>query len=75
VRTGPGSFGAGEAAPVTQQELREAVSCAEQVRADVFAAAQQIADGFFLLRRDMNSRERTGAIEDGQLRGVTPGRS
>jgi len=42
----------------------------EQVDANVFAAAQQIAGGFFLLGRNVNRRERSGAIEDGELPGI-----
>src|SRR5437660_8883142 len=42
----------------------------QEVRADVFATAQQIAGGLFLLRRDVNRRERAGAIEDGELPGI-----
>ena len=42
----------------------------EQVGADVFAAAQQIARRFFLLGRDVDGGERAGAIEERELRRI-----
>jgi hypothetical protein len=36
MRFGPGLFGAGEAAAVAQQEVREAMASAEHIGADVF---------------------------------------
>ena len=45
---------------------------AQQIGANVFATAQQIARGFFLLRRNVNGRQGAGAIEHRQLAGVAP---
>lgn len=53
-----------------EQELGETVFGAEQVRADVFAAAQQIANGFFLLGRNVNRCQCAGAKQHGELRGI-----
>ena len=52
---------------MTEQKFREAVSRAEQIGTDVFATAQQIAGGLFLLGGNVNGGERTGAIEHGEL--------
>ena len=43
---------------------------AQQIGADVFATAQEIARGFFLLGRNVNRGEGAGAIEDGELAGI-----
>jgi hypothetical protein len=40
-----------EAAAEAQEKLRETVLRTQQVRGDIFAAAQLIADGFLLLGR------------------------
>jgi hypothetical protein len=45
------------------------MACTNQIGADVFAAPQQIADGF-LFGGNVDPRERASAIEDRQLRGV-----
>jgi hypothetical protein len=42
----------------------------QQVRADIFATAEEIARGFLLLARDVDRRERPGPIQDGQVAGV-----
>ena len=42
----------------------------EQIGADVFATAKEITGGFFLVGRDVDRGERTGAIEDGELTGI-----
>jgi hypothetical protein len=55
-----------------QQELREPMLGPEQVGTDVFTAAQSVADRFFLLRRNVNRRQRARAIQHRQLRGVAP---
>ena len=41
-----------------QQKFREAMPRAQQIRADVFATAQQIARRFFLLGRNVDRRQR-----------------
>ena len=48
------------------------MSGAQQIGANVFAAAQQIAGGFFLLGRNVNGGQRAGAIQDRELAGVAP---
>jgi hypothetical protein len=55
---------------MTQEEFREAVPGAEQVGADVLAAAKEIARGFFLLGRNVNGRQGPGAGEDRELPGI-----
>src|SRR6266566_3584743 len=71
VAFGPRAFGRGKAATVAQEKVREAMSGAEEIRADVFAAAQEIAHGLFELGRNVNRGEGAGAIEDGELARVT----
>ena len=56
-----------EAAAVPEQEFRQPMTGPQQIRADVFATAQQVAGRFFLLGRDVDRRQRPGAIQDGQL--------
>jgi hypothetical protein len=46
------------------------VTGAQEIRADVFATAQEISRGFFLLGRDVDGGEGAGASEDGKLGGV-----
>jgi hypothetical protein len=70
VAVGPRPLGEGEAAAVTEQEFRQAMSGTQEIDANVFTAAQQVARGFFLLGGNVNGRERTGAIEHGQLGGI-----
>jgi hypothetical protein len=55
---------------MAQEKFREAVPGAEEIGANVFATAQQIAGGFFLLGRDVNRGERAGAIQDRELAGI-----
>jgi hypothetical protein len=43
---------------------------AEEIGTDVFAAPEQIASGFFLLRRNVDGRQGTGSIEHGELAGI-----
>jgi len=43
---------------VAEEEFREPVTAAEQVGANVFAAPQQFAGGFFLLGGNVNGGER-----------------
>jgi hypothetical protein len=52
----PALLRSGETAAVAEQKFREAVSRAEQIRADVFTTAQEIARGFFLVGRDVDRR-------------------
>src|SRR5262245_38369577 len=67
VAFGPGLLGRRKATPMAEEEFREPVTAAEQVGANVFATPQQIAGGFFLLRRNVNGGERAGAIQHGKL--------
>jgi len=62
--------GRGKAAPVAEQKLRQAVASAEQIGADVFATAKEVARGFFLLGGNVDRGEGAGAEEDGQVPGV-----
>ena len=43
---------------------------AQQIGADVFATAQQIAGGFLLLGRNVDGRQRPGAVQHRELAGV-----
>jgi hypothetical protein len=43
---------------------------AQEISADVFAAAQEIARRFFLLGGNVNGRERAGAIQHRELAGI-----
>src|SRR5688572_2113357 len=69
---GPRLLRGGEAAAVAEQKVGEPMPRAEQVGANVFPAAQEIADGLFELRRNVDRGERVGAIEDGELAGIAP---
>ena len=57
---------------MSQQKFRQTVARAEQVGADVLAAAQQVADRFLLVGRHMDRRQRAGPIEDRELARVAP---
>ena len=61
---------AGEATPMAQQKLGEPMPRAQQIGADVFATAQQITRRLFLLGRNVNGRQRPGAIQHRELAGV-----
>ena len=63
----PRLLGRGKAAPVAQEKFRQTVPRAEEIGANVFATAQEIARGFFLLGGDVNRGERAGPIEGGEL--------
>jgi hypothetical protein len=52
---------------MAEEEFREPMAAAEQVGANIFAAPQQIADGFFLLGRNVNRGEGPGAIQHRQM--------
>ena len=67
---GPRLLGRGEATAVAEEEFRESVTRAEEIGADVFATAQEIARGLFLLGGNVNGGERAGAIEHGELAGI-----
>ena len=67
---GPGPRGRRESAPVAEEKFREAVPGAQEIGANVFATAQQIAGGFFLLGGNVNRGKRAGAIQDRQLAGI-----
>jgi len=66
----PCFLGRGEAATVTEQEFGEAVPGAQEIGADVFATAEQIASRFLLRSRDMNGRQRAGAVEHREVTGI-----
>ena len=68
---GPGLLGGREAPAVAEEEFREAMPRAQEIGADVFATAQQIAGRLFLLGGNVNGRERPGAIEHRELPGIT----
>src|SRR5688572_9527775 len=63
----PRAFGGGEASSVAEEKVRQPMPGAEEIGADILAAAQQIARGFFLIARNVNRGERAGAVEDGEL--------
>jgi hypothetical protein len=52
---------------MSEQEMGEPVACPQQICAHLLATAEEIADGFFVFRGDVNGRRRAGAIEDGEL--------
>ena len=49
------------------ESLNVSTARAQQVGVYVFATPQQIARGLFLVRRNVNRRQRAGPIENGQL--------
>ncbi|HET9192720.1 MAG TPA: hypothetical protein VFO21_07560 [Vicinamibacterales bacterium] len=55
-----------------QQEFAQSMPRAQQVRPDIFATPQQVADGFLLLRRHVNGGQRAGAVQHGKLAGISP---
>jgi hypothetical protein len=54
VPLGPRFFRGGEPPAVSQEEVGQAMASPEEVGADVFATAHEIAHRFFLLRRNVN---------------------
>ena len=52
--------------------MREPVAGPEKIRADVLAAAQEIARGLLLIGGNVNGGEGARAIEDGELPGIAP---
>src|SRR4029453_11170118 len=70
VAFGPSLLAGGEAPAVAEQEFRPAMTRSEPVSADVFATAEEIADRFFLLGRNVNGGERASAVEHRELAGV-----
>ena len=60
----------GREPPAMAERIWRAGAGAQQVRANVFAAAQEIARRFFLLGRNVNGGQRTGAMEHRELAGV-----
>ncbi len=66
----PRFLGAREATAVTEEEFREPVPGAEEIGPNVFATAEEIAGGFFLLGRNVNRRQGAGAIEHGEVAGI-----
>ena len=62
----------GEATAVPQEKLREPVSRAQQIRANIFATAQQIARRLFLLAGNVNGGERARSVQHRQLAGIAP---
>jgi hypothetical protein len=55
---------------VSQQEMREAMARAEEIGAYVFATAQQVTGGFFLIAGNVNRGERARAIQDREVAGI-----
>jgi hypothetical protein len=55
---------------MTEQEFGETVASPQQIGADVFTTPQEIACGFFVLGRNMNGGQGTGAKEHRQLTGI-----
>ena len=66
----PCVFGAGESPAMPQQKLRQAMARPQQVRSNIFTAAEQIACRFLLLGGDVNGGQGLGPIQDCQVRGV-----
>jgi len=66
----PRLFRSGEAPPMAEEEVREAMAGAQQIGADVFATAEEIAHGLFLIGGDVNRGEGAGTIQHGELAGV-----
>ena len=64
---GPRLLRPGEAPAVTQEKLRQPVPGAQQIRANVFATAQQIPRGLFLLAGNVNGGERARSVQHRQL--------
>lgn len=54
-----------------QEKFREPMTRTQEVGPNILPAAEEVPCGFFLLARDMNRRERAGAIEHGELHGVS----
>ena len=50
--------------------MREPVTCAEQVRANVFPTAEEIAGSFLLVSGNVDGGEGASAVEDGELPGI-----
>jgi hypothetical protein len=63
----PRLFREREAAAVTEQEFRQAMAGTQEIDANVFAAAEQIARGLLLFGRNVDRSERVRAVEDRQL--------
>jgi hypothetical protein len=63
-----------EASPLPQQEFRQPMAPPQQVRPNVFATAQEIADGFFLLGRYMHGGQCPGPGHQRRLRGIATAR-
>ena len=70
VALGPRLLRGGEPTAVPEQEFGEPMPSAEKIGADVFAAPEQIASGFFLLRRNVDGRQGPGSIQHGELAGI-----
>src|SRR5688572_4478995 len=67
---GPRLLRPGKATAVTQEKLREPVPRAQQIRANIFATAQQIPRRLFLLAGNVNGGERASAVQHGELAGI-----
>jgi hypothetical protein len=52
---------------MAQQEFRQPMAGPQQIGANIFAAAEQIARSLFLFGRHVNRRQGAGPIEDGQV--------
>ena len=67
---GPGRLRPREPSAVAQQEFGQPVTRAQEVRANVFATAEQIAGRLFLLGGNVNRGEGLGAVQHRELRGI-----
>src|SRR5262245_57475559 len=66
----PRRLSARKAAAVTQEKLRQPMTRPQQIRLNVLATTQQIPRGFFLVRRNVDRRQRASAIQDRQVTGI-----
>jgi hypothetical protein len=71
MRTRPSFFAQIKRGPCRKRIFERTMSRAEEVGSAVFATAHRIGGRFFLLGRNLNGRERTDAIEHGELACVT----
>ena len=67
---GPGPFGRGKAAPVAEQEVRQAMPSAQEIGANIFTTAQEVARRLFLVAGNVNGGERPRPMEHRELTGI-----
>ena len=70
VTCGPRAFGRGKAAAVAEQDVGQTMPGAQEIGANVFAAAQEIARRLLLLGGNVDGGEGAGAIQDRELAGI-----